>query len=111
VIDYSADLAATFREIFRCLKHGGRILIADLVTRRALRSQPNIRVLNRSKQSQQRQKQRSVLSVIGRDRRWTDKKLAEFEVFGRKIGGRKMFIGLSRFLLNLPANNLPAALL
>ena len=34
------------------------------VTRRGLRPQPNIRVLNRSKQSQQRLKRRSVLSVI-----------------------------------------------
>ena len=110
MIDYSADLAATFREIFRCLKHGGRILIAELVTQRGLRPQPNIRVLN-SKQSQQRQKQCPVLSVTGRDRCWTDRKLAEFEVFGRKIGGTKMFLGLSRFFLNLPANNLPAALL
>ena len=34
------------------------------VTRRGPRPQPNIRVLNRSKQSQQRLKRRSVLSVI-----------------------------------------------
>ena len=34
------------------------------VTRRGLRAKPNIRVLKRSKQSQQRLKRRSVLSVI-----------------------------------------------
>jgi len=34
------------------------------VTRRGLRPKPNIRVLNRSKQSQRRVKPRSVLSVI-----------------------------------------------
>jgi ubiquinone/menaquinone biosynthesis C-methylase UbiE len=31
VINYSGDHAATFKEIFRCLKHGGRMVVADLV--------------------------------------------------------------------------------